>query len=177
MDSSPMRRVALTLVALGAAALTLIPAAVASAAVTARGTTSQGLPFQLVVGGANFEVAKIRTGIRLSCTSGDTYSRRVVLTSGEGKASVVARRGHHVIYRVNHNFSVSSTAPFVADDGSFLGIGTMQVLVIGTSRLDPGRTLSATGTLRATLTFPPNPPVDNGNTCTHDTPITYSATS
>ena len=79
---------------------------------------------------------------------------------------------------MDHNFSVSSTAPFVADDGSFLGIGTMQVLVIGTSRLDPGRAFSAMGTLRATLTFPPNPLVDNGNTCTHgEAPITYSATS
>jgi hypothetical protein len=162
-----LRRFTLTVVALVAAALMLLPAAFASASATGhaaayRGTgkTSQNGRVKLLLASTGRRV-QITTEFRVSCDSGASFTDSETLT---GPSTPGGFRGHR-ISRVKFDFSASDSGSINTSSGP---VGAnLEIEVTGNIRLDTG---NAKGTIQPTLTLA------NGDKCTSgNTPITYSA--
>ena len=163
-----MRRFILTVVALVAAALMLLPAAFASASSSGHaagyrgsGKTSQNGRVLLNLASSGRRVI-VTVEFRVSCDSGATYTDAVKVS---GPAHPGGFRGHR-ISRVKFDFTSSESGQLQDASGNPLG-ATLEIETAGNIRLDTG---NAKGTIQPTLTL------SNGDKCTSgNTPITYSA--
>jgi hypothetical protein len=163
-----MKRFAVTLVALGAAALMLIPAGLASgkspkakaAAFRATGRTSQGGRLILLLASSGRRV-QMTVEYTVSCDSGATFTDTETIT---GPSRPGGFSGHH-ISRVKFNFPASKSGTIGTSTGPVAA--NLEIILAGNIRLDTG---NAKGTIQPTLTLA------NGDKCTSgNTPITYSA--
>ena len=164
-----MKRFVMTLVALGAAALMLIPAGVASAspkakakaaAFRATGRTSQGGRLVLLLASSGRRV-QMTVEYTVSCDSGATFTDTETIT---GPSRPGGFSGHH-ISRVKFNFPASKSGTIGTSTGPVAA--NLEIILAGNIRLDTG---NAKGTIQPTLTLA------NGDKCTSgNTPITYSA--
>ena len=163
-----MKRFAVTLVALGAAALMLIPAGLASAkspkakaaAFRATGRTSQGGRLVLLLASSGRRV-QMTVEYTVSCDSGATFTDTETIT---GRSRPGGFSGHH-ISRVKFNFPASKSGTIGTSTGPVAA--NLEIILAGNIRLDTG---NAKGTIQPTLTLA------NGDKCTSgNTPITYSA--
>jgi hypothetical protein len=150
-------------VVVGAAALTLIPASLASASPSAHaaafrgdGKTAQGGQVILLVASSGRRV-QMQVEYQVTCDSGASFSDSETIT---GPSTPGGFRGHH-ISRVKFNFPATK-------NGTINGMAaTLNMQVAGNIRLDTG---NARGTIQPTLTLA------NGDKCTSgNVPITYSA--
>lgn len=162
-----MRRFSLMLVALGAAALTLIPAGMAgaspkatAAAYKGTGKTSQGGNVVLLLASSGKRV-QMQVEFKVTCDSGGSFTDAETIT---GPSTPGGFRGHH-ISRVKFSFDASKSGSVNGPSGA---IGAnLDMIVAGNIRLDTG---NARGTIQPTLTLA------NGDKCTSgNSPITYSA--
>ncbi|HEX3317469.1 MAG TPA: hypothetical protein VHR88_05580 [Solirubrobacteraceae bacterium] len=159
-----MRRFTLMLVALCAAALTLIPAGMAgaspkatAAAFKGTGKTSQGGRVVLLLASSGRRVQMTMT-FQVPCNSGGSITDTETITSPSRPGGF---RGHS-ISRVK--FSSQTNPIAVTVDGV---PGLFDVILSGNIRLDTG---NAKGTIQPTVAL------NNGDTCTSgNTPITWSA--
>jgi hypothetical protein len=163
-----MKRFIVALVALGAAALMLIPAGLASAkppkaktaAFRATGRTSQGGRLILVLASTGRKV-QMTVEYTVSCDSGATFTDTETIT---GPSRPGGFSGHH-ISRVKFNFPASKSGTINTSIGPVAA--NLEIILAGNIRLDTG---NAKGTIQPTLTLA------NGDKCTSgNTPITYSA--
>jgi hypothetical protein len=164
-----LRRITVTLVSLGCAALLSAPlASVAFASSTAHaagygfaGKTSQNLPLTMLLASSGKKV-RLHFQYQVSCDSGLTFPDEEVITV---PSHLVGATGHHISrvkFSAEGSDSISTTGP----SGQAIA-GTLSLIVAGNIRLDTG---NAKGTIQPTVTL------SNGDKCTSgNTPITYSA--
>jgi hypothetical protein len=159
-----LRRFTLTVVALVAAALMLIPAGIAgaspkatAAAYKATGRTSQGGKVTLLLASTGRRVRMTMT-FQVPCNSGGSVTDTETITSPSTPGGF---RGHR-ISRVK--FSSQTDPIAVTVDGV---PGVFDVILTGNIRIDTG---NAKGTIQPTIAL------NNGDKCTSgNTPITWSA--
>ena len=162
-----MKRFIPAIVAVGATALMLMPAGLASASPKAKaaafkgtGRTAQGGRVVLLLANTGRRV-QMSFEYQVTCDSGATFTDAETLT---GPSHPGGFRGHR-ISRVKFHFNGSTNTTINSSSGP---IGAnLQLELAGNIRLDTG---NARGTIQPTLTLA------NGDKCTSGlTPITYSA--
>jgi hypothetical protein len=160
-----LRRITLTLVALGAAAMLITPTAFGSPTGHAAGFKGAGKTSQngriLITLASSGRSVKVQVEFKVSCDSGASYTDAV---SVSGPAHPGGFQGHH-LSRVKFDFTNSESGNINAGGQSIPA--TLEMETAGNIRLDTG---NAKGTIQPTLTLA------NGDKCTSgNTPITYSA--
>ena len=162
-----MKRFIPAVVAVGAAALMLMPAGLASASPKAKaaafkgtGKTAQGGRVILLLASSGRRV-QMTFEYRVTCDSGASFTDSETLT---GPSHPGGFSGHH-ISRVKFNFGANGNVTINSGVGPVAA--NLDIQLAGNIRLDTG---NARGTIQPTLTL------GNGDKCTSgNVPITYSA--